>query len=376
MAYSKDFKEKLGQIQSDAASALMAINSYKEKIETLYNGSDDEAQKIKTILEHIEKQKETFESEIQSILDVLEENPELAEDAQNLQANIESITDISNKIQVIYKQIYGFDTKNEAGEVKHQEGIKDKLEKSYNDLITKISNLEKSSETKYNSYLTNWNKSFESLKKNIEDLLPGATSAGLASAYESKKEQEEKSLKWGFRWFVGIVLLMIIIGFSLFIPEYAPEKDDYIGFISRLVLFAPLIWIGIYQNKRINISKKIIEEYAHKASIMKTFDGLLKQLFQTNKNGKYISSDKVRETLLLQTLNAVSRNPADCISDCNKSDNPMIDIFKLALKKSKNGISADSINAIFNGINQTAGCVLPVAPSNKDSSQKPDDNQS
>ena len=81
---------------------------------------------------------------------------------------------------------------------------------------------------------------------------------------------------------------MVGIGFSLFLPDIAPKENDYIGFVSRILLLAPLIWIGIYQNKKLNISKKIIEEYAHKASIMKTFDGLLKQMFQTNKNGKAI----------------------------------------------------------------------------------------
>lgn len=354
MGYSKEFKNRMGEMEAQAKSVLDSVNSYKRELEVLQQGSKDAAGNIAATLEEVKKIKETIDSRVQSILDFVEENPDLSEDAENLQTNIEKIKDLRNNIQVVYKQIYGYDTKNDDGEVEHQDGLKDQLDKSYTELTKKIQAIEKNSEYKYEAYLETWQQSFEGLKKAIEDLLPAATSAGLASAYKDKQEAEESSLRWGYGWFVGIIISMVVIGGSLFIPGLAPAKDDYIALISRLVLFAPLIWIGIYQNKKINISKKIIEEYAHKASVMKTFDGLLKQIFKTDKNGEYISSDKVRETLLLQTLETVGRNPADCISDCNKSDNPMLDIFKLVLKKSKNGISPETIAAILNGVQQHA----------------------
>ena len=350
MAYPKDFKARMDKIESDANSILSAVNSYKSKIDDLQKESTDATASISAALEEINKMKEVVEAQASDILNFVEENPDLAEDAQNLQANVEKIKELRNSIQVIYKQIYGYDEKNEAGELEHQEGLRDQLNRSYTELVKKIQTIEKDSESKYNSYLEEWNNSFIGLKEAIEELLPGATSAGLSTAYKEKQEAEESSLRWGYGWFVGIIVSMVLIGSSLLIPKFAPASGDYIAFISRLVLFAPLIWIGIYQNKKINISKKIIEEYAHKAAVMKTFDGLLKQIFKTDKNGNYISSDKVRETLLMQTLETVGRNPADCISDCNKSDNPMIDIFKMVLKNSKDGISPETIAAILNSV--------------------------
>lgn len=372
MAYSKEFKDRMNKIESEARSILSALNSYKSKIEDIQKESENSSGSITSALEYINNIKGQVDSQANEILNFIEENPDLTEDAQNLETDIERIKALRNNIQVIYKQIYGYDEKNEAGEIVHQEGLKDQLNKSYSELTNKIQTIEKDSEAKYSSYLENWNNSFVSLKKAIEDLLPAATSAGLASAYEAKQKTEEKSLKWGYGWFVGIIVSMIVIGASLLFPAYAPQKGDYIAFVSRLVLFAPLIWIGIYQNKKINISKKIIEEYAHKAAVMKTFDGLLKQIFKTDKNGAYISSDAVRETLLMQTLETVGKNPADCISDCNKSDNPMIDIFKMTLKQSKNGISPETINAIFNGINQNKICSSPIQ---NHETEKPDQKQ-
>ena len=352
MSYSKEFKNRLEKIETEAKTTLDSIQKYNNQIKNFVESSETDRSAITAIVDEFTKQKETFDKEIRTILEVLEDNPDLSEETENLATDIETIKDLKNKISVIYKQIYGYDIKNDNGEiVSHEEGIRDRLEKSYNDLSKKITTLETVTKNKYETNLSEWTKSIDNLKKDIEKLLPGATSAGLASAYEEKQKDEIKSLQWSFGWFVGIIILMVGIGFSLFLPDIAPKENDYIGFVSRILLLAPLIWIGIYQNKKLNISKKIIEEYAHKASIMKTFDGLLKQMFQTNKNGKYISSDTVRETFLLQTLNAVSRNPADCISECNKSDNPMIDIIKIALKNKKNPVSADTIKAIFNGVN-------------------------
>lgn len=351
MAFSKSFKQKLAEIETSANQKLENINAYHDKVKQLIQESDSDLQSIKEQLDSVSEVKKKFDADVESILDVLSENPELAEDAQNLQIAIENIKDLQKQITVIYKQIYGFDKRNPDGTIiNHEEGLKDKLEKSYNDTAHKLTILEKNSKDAYNKYLSEWENSFQVLKKSIESLLPAATSAGLASAYNSKKEEEEKSLNRDFRWFVAIIVSMVAIGSSLLIPQIAPAKGDYVSLISRLVLFAPLIWIGIYQNKKINISKKIIEEYAHKATLMKTFDGLFKQIFQTNKNGKYISSDNVRESFLLQTLNAVDKNPAECISDCNKSDNPMLDIIRLALKKSKNNFSENTFGTILKEI--------------------------
>lgn len=352
MSYSKEFKNRLEKIETEAKTTLDSIQKYNNQIKNFVESSETDRSAITAIVDDFTKQKETFDKEIRTILEVLEDNPDLSEETENLATDVETIKDLKNKISVIYKQIYGYDRRNDSDEtIQHEDGIKDRLEKAYTELSKKITNLENVTKNKYEEYLLEWTKSFRTLKQDIEGLLPGATSAGLASAYETKQNEELSSLNRGFKWFAGIIFMMILIGASLVLPWTAPKEDNYMGFVSRIVLFAPLIWIGIYQNKKLNISKKIIEEYAHKATIMKTFDGLLKQIFQTNKNGKYISSDNVRETFLLQTLSAISRNPADCISECNKSDNPMIDIIKIALKNQKNPVSADTINAIFNGVN-------------------------
>lgn len=351
MAYSKDFKERLENIEKGASTALENINKYHDKIKGLFGEVNENSQDIRETLDQVNQTKQEFDEKVNSILEFLEENPDLSEEAQNLEAIIENIKGLQKQILVIYKQIYGFDNKDPNGQIlNHEEGLKDKLEKSYYTVSNKIAQLEKDAKESYQKYLSEWEDNFKKLKLSIESLLPAATSAGLASAYNDKKMAEESSLRWGFGWFVAIICCMVVIGISLLLPQTAPGENDYIALFSRLVLFAPLIWIGIYQNKKINISKKIIEEYAHKASMMQTFNGLFIQMFKRGDNGEYISSDKVRETFLLQTLNTVNKNPAECISECNKSDNPMVDIVKLALKQSKKDASNGTFNDILKSI--------------------------
>ena len=152
MAYSKEFKDRMNKIESEARSILSALNSYKSKIEDIQKESENSSGSITSALEYINNIKGQVDSQANEILNFIEENPDLTEDAQNLETDIERIKALRNNIQVIYKQIYGYDEKNEAGEIVHQEGLKDQLNKAYSELTNKIQTIEKDSEAKYSSY--------------------------------------------------------------------------------------------------------------------------------------------------------------------------------------------------------------------------------
>lgn len=127
---------------------------------------------------------------------------------------------------------------------------------------------------------------------------------------------------------------------------------------SMLPLYGALIWIGIFQNKKLNLSKKLIEEYSHKENTAKTFEGLSKQISEI---GEDALSRQLQIRLLDQTLDATAKNPGECITNHEKSDNPMMAILNMPAKWVKT-LGEDNVAKILT--------ILAESYSRKDSGKK------
>lgn len=99
--------------------------------------------------------------------------------------------------------------------------------------------------------------------------------------------------------------------------------------IARISLLGPLIWLAIIQNKKMNLSKKLAEEYWHKEIVAKTFVGLSDQIDKATEGD---TAKELRIKLLELTLDTIAKDPADCIGNHNESDNPMKSILKVSQK--------------------------------------------
>lgn len=97
-----------------------------------------------------------------------------------------------------------------------------------------------------------------------------------------------------------------------------------------IMLYIPPLWIAISTNKKINLSKRLIEEYTHKEVVTKTFEGLSKQIDGV-KDPKVLSA--LRAKLLENILDISIENPGKLISDYNNSDHPILDRFSFFSKK-------------------------------------------
>ena len=99
--------------------------------------------------------------------------------------------------------------------------------------------------------------------------------------------------------------------------------------LSILPLYVPVLWVAYSANRKLNLSKRLIEEYTHKEVLSKTFEGLSTQIEEIDNAD--VAAD-LRIKLLYNILQVSSENPGKLISDYNKSDHPLMDALDKSAK--------------------------------------------
>lgn len=330
----------------------------------------------------IEKSKE-LEEKSENILELLtkidstlEKYPDLSEKVDDLDLQIETIDENSSKSTTTYKDILskkkeieelhrgiiGYLEKGENGDSIKVDGLKDELEKTYDTLNHKIESLEQDYETKkveseeliqkfieennknLNEIKEKSNKEYDSIKSKIESLLPNALTAGLSSAFVKKKNEEvklyeeyKKSFKRGIFNLTLVALMPIAISVFYILTENvtlqsAIERAPKI-MLAFLPLYIPLAWNAISSNKKVNLSKRLIEEYSHKQVLSMTIEGLSKQIEKVENSDM---SEELRIELLNNFLSVTNENPAKLILNYQKSDNPIFNLLDRDNRKKSN----------------------------------------
>ncbi len=179
------------------------------------------------------------------------------------------------------------------------------------------------------------NKSeYDEIIKRIETLLPTAMTAGLSSAFIKKRNEEEKIYEeYKTKFNRGILLLSLVsilpIAISIIFLWNGVSLSEVISrspkvILSFMPLYIPLIWSTISANKKVNLSKRLIEEYSHKQVLSMTIEGLSNQIADIDDTE---ISKELRIQLIRNFLAVSSENPGKLISNYQKSDNPILNLF-------------------------------------------------
>jgi hypothetical protein len=117
----------------------------------------------------------------------------------------------------------------------------------------------------------------------ITGLLPGATSAGLASAFdERRKTFLIPGNRWQ-RWFVASILLLIALALTGLIQLYlgtdALTYEKLLRvWLARVPVAAALVWLALYTSREAALAKRLEEDYGYKSAIAASFQGFQKQM--------------------------------------------------------------------------------------------------
>lgn len=325
---------------------------------------------IEDLAQKVSQSKELLEQAAE-LPEALEETEGLLNQCKDLADSIKAIlshtTSRKSEIDELHKRILGQDISGEEGKIEHVDGLKDELEKSYKSLSEQAGSLNASiNELKYSisskhekalgeqkarfdELLSKSAARYDSVNDQLIGLLPGSMAAGLSAAYEKKKEEESESLKnfeKSFSKAIWTLVCVSLIPMSVDIYLLAFEGKNLIQVIQDtpklimaiLPIYFPLLWLAYSTNKKLNLSKRLIEEYTHKAVLGKTFSGLSNQI-ETLPHQSAVK-EELRTRLLFNVLQVSAENPGKLITDYNKADHPIME----ALENS--GKLSDSMDAL------------------------------
>ncbi len=146
----------------------------------------------------------------------------------------------------------------------------------------------------------------------INDLLRGATTAGLASSFDRRREtfRRPNSL-WQIVFLLSILSLVALAGSALWHSYSQPTSPEW-GELARLWIMrmpvaGALVWLALHASREAALSKRLEEDYGYKAAIAACFEGFRKQMTEIDHN---ITQGGQLEKLCENTLAIISNSPS------------------------------------------------------------------
>jgi hypothetical protein len=180
-----------------------------------------------------------------------------------------------------------------------------------------------------------WDENADSLFKKIEGLLPGATSTGLAKAYQDQR----KSYDWPY-WLWAGVFVLTMIGIIYFAIEHIKVANSFSDaimiIISRLPIFIPAFWLAIFASKQQSQNKRLQQEYAFKEVLTKSYEADKREI---EKLPESTEKNKLSAKLLEIMIDAAKYNPSDTLNNKAHNESPpsILDLFKMKMVKKISG---------------------------------------
>ncbi len=270
------------QLAGDVEEYKNKADSYLLEIQQKKKQTDDLSDEIKTQHDSAKK----FHSEVQK----------WHEDSSNYISNINQQKNTAGKL---------------TDEIKTQRGTASacvsEIEKQKKNTKELTDEIQKQHDTD-KKIIAEKQEKYTALFQKIEELLPGATSAGLASSY--REAHEKKSTKGYWCGFIGS-LIVLVGGYYIYFIHNSPEIK-WVHIITRTIVGMPLIWIAWYCQRTISQTNRIKEEYHHKQRVMSVFNGFSKQIDELTKDNPEENKAKKLE-LISVIINAIKQNPSEKI---------------------------------------------------------------
>ncbi len=123
----------------------------------------------------------------------------------------------------------------------------------------------------------------------IVGLLPGATSAGLAHAFNERgKLFQNPGKRWQWLFIASVVILAVVAASGLWQVVSAAHPLDFSEllrlWLARLPFAAALIWLALHSSREAALAKRLEEDYGYKAAIAASFQGFQKQMAEVGAN--------------------------------------------------------------------------------------------
>jgi hypothetical protein len=228
-------------------------------------------------------------------------------------ALLESVTQEVKDLESFHTKIYGLP--NKLGE------LEGGLLKDFDARVTKLSDFESKQIDKYSA-----------LNKEIENLLPGATSAGLATAYRQMKRSFDTPIRVFEKVFYGAVALLIVTAlFSVFesvswhevkFAKFDTWDSALKALLNKLPLYGALIWLAFFASKRRSENQRLQQEYAHKEALAKSYNSYKKQIEALDDEDQ-----SMQKAFIDKAVDAIAFNASQTLDGKHGDNHPAHDLF-------------------------------------------------
>lgn len=163
----------------------------------------------------------------------------------------------------------------------------------------------------YESQLATLKSQCETQLATIVGLLPGATSAGLAHAFDQRRQTFLKpTVRW--QWlFVGSVFALVLLAltglWNVYNSAVPFSYDELLRlWLARFPIAGALVWLALYAGRESALAKRLEEDYGYKSAIASSFLGFHKQMAEI---GDRSEMNTPLSTLCTDTLATISSPP-------------------------------------------------------------------
>lgn len=354
--------EELKNFRTNFEKELSAYKLKLTEIEKKFASLSSYEEQCKAVLDSVKQLKVSAQSGLDEIKKVRAEilddpSPEEYSIFNDIKDSQSRINNIFDKVNELNREIFGYRKKipteitpQEYAAIKEPEnkeirdhkhyrlsyesipGVKDKL----NSFINEYKTFLKEDEDNVKVRDEKANEEINSLLQRIENLLPGATAAGLSASYD-KAEKSARTSTWLWALcFIASIASLCAVGWAMYNKGLIIIDSNMTFFgamiqLLRILCFEfPFIWLAWASNIKISQYTRLTEEYRHKWAMMRIFDGMRSVLKENDSEQAVETRDNFYRTL----LQLFSENPSTTLDKKYDPDGPFS-----ALKWFQKGVS-------------------------------------
>lgn len=334
--YTNTILAEISGLKEEANSHVLSINNSVEKIgkyELELLGDEENVgikDEVEDFLIDIKSKKEKIDLLHWEIYEGDEANVpikrKITEATALIDAESQTITEIvkssskeTRELKNYHKEVFGFESKE--GEITSGKKL------TFESLLDEMVKFEYAQKEKYIA-----------LNNEIESLLPGATSAGLATAYKELKDGCKVPIKNATNgYYVSIGLLVLValfisvesIGFKTGISFHVFSDWHSLlkAMVMKLPFYGPILWFAAHMSKRRSQFQRLQQEYAHKEAVAKSYNSYKKQILELGEE-----DNELQKRLISKAIDAIAFNASKTLDGKHGDKMPVHDVLEQVTK--------------------------------------------
>ena len=172
---------------------------------------------------------------------------------------------------------------------------------------------------------------YAALNAEIENLLPRATSAGLATAYRQMKNTFARPIQNAEYLFYAAIAALVIA--SLFfaidsagwlwikLARFENWDTALKALVNKLPLYGALIWLAYFASRRRSEYSRLQQEYAHKEALAKSYNSYKKQIELLDDEDQ-----SMQKEFITKAVDAIAYNASQTLDGKHGDNHPTQDL--------------------------------------------------